>query len=311
MLKYFLLSLCILVVVQGHAQDINKLLKNAETLAADKQYTEALAVYQQLYKKDSSNYDIILGRAAVYTAMEKYNEGFVGFTRLVTLYPDSAAGYFWRGQILYVAMESDGSIEEYTKALDRVKEDTIRMKCFMNRGSARLQKRDFQGAYEDFTRASLITPNDIGVINNIATVLDELGRIDEAIAQLKRLIQLDPKFIGGYVNLGFQYTKQKKYREAIGYFDKALEIDKNEPLTLNNRGLARYYINDLEGAMADINKSLSIYKENSYAYKNRALVYLAQKNKDKACSDLRTALEYGFEHMYGEEVSELIKQHCK
>ncbi|HEX2630741.1 MAG TPA: tetratricopeptide repeat protein, partial [Chitinophagaceae bacterium] len=224
---------------------------------------------------------------------------------------DSADAFHWRGLVLYSMMLTDESIADYTRSLDLAKNDNQRIASFMNRGVSRLQKRDFQGGYEDFTRALFYKPDDIGIINNIATVLDELGRTDEAIKHLNRIVELDSTFIGSYINLGFQYIKLKRYKEAIAYFDKAIKLSPTEPLTWNNRGLARYYLNDLAGALQDINKSLSLYSQNSYAYKNRALVYLAQNKKDQACEDLRKALENGFEQMYGDEVSELIKQHCK
>ena len=106
------------------------------------------------------------------------------------------------------------------------------------------------------------------------------------------------------------FTRLKKYKEAVQYFDKALAIEKDEPLTLNNRGLARYHLKDYKGALADINKSISVYPNNSYAFKNRALVYLALNQKEKACSDLAKASELGFTETYGGEVDELLKKHC-
>lgn len=295
----------------GNSQSLDQLISNADSLMDNGEFEKALSVYQQAYKKDSSNYDLIVKRGFAYWRNDMRDDAFLAFTKAIKLKPDSALAYIYRGQVAYSKMWTEESIIDYTRGLDRATNDEMRFVCFSNRGVAKIQKRDFQGAYEDFTRALLYRPDEIGVINNMATVLDELGRSDEAIKHLKRLIVLDSTFVGGYVNLGFQYTRLKKYKEAIPYFDKALKLDPQEPLTWNNRGLAKYHLNDLEGALKDINKSLSIYKENSYAYKNRALVYISQKKKDLACQDLRKALEYGFEQMYGDEVNQLLKEHCQ
>ena len=102
-----------------------------------------------------------------------------------------------------------------------------------------------------------------------------------------------------------------KYEEALQYFDKALQLEKEEPLTLNNRGFTRYKLNDLTGALEDINKSISLYPSNAFAYKNRALVYLAQENKAEACKDLNKAKELQFEKQFGPEVNELLKKNCQ
>ena len=102
-----------------------------------------------------------------------------------------------------------------------------------------------------------------------------------------------------------------RYEEALVYFNKALELDKDEPLTLNNRGFTRYKLNNLAGALEDINKSIFLYTTNAYAYKNRALVYLALDKKEEACTDLQKARELQFEKQYGPEVNELIKKNCQ
>lgn len=91
-----------------------------------------------------------------------------------------------------------------------------------------------------------------------------------------------------------------RYEEALVYFNKALELDKDEPLTLNNRGYTRYKLNNLAGALEDIDKSIILYATNAYAYKNRALVYIAL-DKEEACKDLQKARELQFEKQYGPE----------
>ncbi len=92
--------------------------------------------------------------------------------------------------------------------------------------------------------------------------------------------------------------------------DKVLSLDPNDPLGYNNRGFAKYKMNDLKGALIDINKSLELYTTNSYAFKNRALVYLTLKDFNRACKDIEKSLEYGFTEMYGEEMNSLKKLYC-
>src|SRR5687768_10108078 len=236
----FILPSLLLAVICA-AQPVEKLLKEADSLSYEKKYTEALQVYNRAWLIDSSNFRLYIDRGRAFEGVKDLEKAFYDYSKAIQLRPDSAEGYHYRAIILYSMMYTEESIMDNTLALERASNDTIRMMSFMNRGNGKMQKRDFQGAYEDFTRASFYSPNDIGILNNIATVLDELNRVDEAIDYLKRAIKIDSTFIGPYVNLGFQYTKLKRYKEAIEYFNKALLIDKDEPLTLNNRGLARYY----------------------------------------------------------------------
>jgi lipoprotein NlpI len=50
----------------------------------------------------------------------------------------------------------------------------------------------------------------------------------------------------------------KDYNGAITDFTKAIEIDPNNALAYNNRGIAKYYNKDLKGACEDGKKSASL-----------------------------------------------------
>ncbi|HEY6504287.1 MAG TPA: tetratricopeptide repeat protein [Chitinophagaceae bacterium] len=311
MLKKIFLVPCLLIAGFIHGQTVDSLLKQAGKLASDKNYKEALGIYNKVWEKDSLNFDLYLERGTVYYELREVENAFNDYTKAIKLRPASAEPYHRRAILMMAIMYTEEAIMDNTKAINLATNDTMRMICFMNRGNAKQQKRDFQGAFEDYSRAYLYDTSDMTILNNMATVLDELGRVDECLQYLQKVIQRDPTFVGAYVNVGFQYTKLQRYKEAIVYFDKALSLQKDEPLTLNNRGLARYHLKDYTGALEDINKSLALYPDNSYAFKNRALVHLAQKQKEKACADLQKAIDLEFTKMYGSEVEELLKANCK
>lgn len=310
MKKYWIIPVLLLFCSLLKAQDTEQLIKEANRLLEENKTDSAFIYLNKVKSKDPGNYDLINGFSKAYRQQQKYQESYDVISDGIKRYPDSVYLFFIRGELLYATMYTDGAIADFSRVLKMTTNDSIMMGAMLNRGACYIQRRDFQLAYEDFVRASLIDSTNLGVLNNIATVLDELGRPDESISILKKMIRIDSTFIGGYVNLGFQYTNQGKYREAIKYFDKALELQKDEPLTLNNRGSAKYFLKDYAGALEDINKSISIYPENSYAYRNRALVFIAQGKTDKACADIESSLEYGFTKMYGPEMEQLKKQHC-
>ena len=68
----------------------------------------------------------------------------------------------------------------------------------------------------------------------LGTVLGENNQIEEAKEAYKRAIELDPSFVSAYVNLSFCCCKTGEWEEAIFYSKKALEINPNDELTLNN-----------------------------------------------------------------------------
>lgn len=310
MKKPILLLLLFLSLV-ATAQPVKDLINQGQQLLGEKKFTEALVIYNKAFKKDSTTYDVFTGRGTAYFELKEFQLSYDDFSRAIALEPDSAIAYHYRANLMYILNYTDEAIADNTKAIERTSDEKFLLGCFINRGSAKEQKRDFKGAYEDFYRAYSYDTTDISVLNNLGTVLDNLGRQEEAIMYLKKAIALDSSFVGPYVNIGFQYSQLGRYEEALVYFNKALELEKDEPLTLNNRGFTRYKLNDLSGALEDINKSIFQFATNAFAYKNRALVYLALDKKEDACNDLKKARELQFEKQFGSEVNELLKKYCE
>jgi tetratricopeptide (TPR) repeat protein len=310
-MKKLLLFPILLVSMLLQAQPVKELITRGQQLLGEKKYIEALDVYNKAFKRDSTKYDVFTGRGTAYFELKEYQKCYDDFSRAIALEPDSALAYHYRANLMYVLNYTDEAIADNTKAIERTTDEKFLLGCFVNRGSAREQKRDYKGAYEDFYRAYSYDTTDLSVLNNLGTVLDDLGRREEAIMFLKKAIAIDSSFVGPYVNIGFQYTQIGRYEEALVYYTKALELEKDEPLTLNNRGFTRYKMNEFDAALEDINRSILLFNTNAFAYKNRALVYLAMDKKEDACQDLQRAKELQFEKQYGPEVNELIKKNCQ
>ncbi len=58
----------------------------------------------------------------------------------------------------------------------------------------------------------------------MATILQELGRTEDAVVSLKRTRYLDPQFIPAYVALGNISRKSGRRKESIRYFENALSL---------------------------------------------------------------------------------------
>jgi tetratricopeptide (TPR) repeat protein len=283
----------------------------AYQLFQDGKYESALKEVNLLIEQapDSALYYDL--RAEVRVKLKDMSKALDDFNRAIQLEPANPFFYSHRGLFFYMTINPDHAIEDHNMALKYVSNDTLRYSIITDRGSAKAQKRDFKGAYEDYSAALRFDSNNIVTLTNMGAILDELGRAEEAIPLLEKVIRIDPNFVGGYGNLAFRYAQMGNYKKALAFNNKVLELDPNEALGYNNRGYVKYKLSDHQGALKDINKSLQLYPGNSYAYRNRALVYLALGQKAKACTDLEAAINYGFIEVYGEEVKELKTKTCK
>lgn len=285
--------------------------KKADAHFDKKEYDKALEQVNLALQTDSLNREYLLLKGVALEYLGKYQESYNTFTGLINQYPTDAIALNTRALLLLRIQEFEIAIQDFDKALGFMNSDSLRLSLYLNRSAAKSSIRDFQGAYEDLSAAYQIDSNDIGTLNNLAAVCDEVGKGDLTLRYLFRIIKIDSTFIGAYSNIGFKYQGMGQHKKAIQYFDKVLKLSPNEPLGFSNRAFSKLKLGDIKGATQDINKSIELYPANSYAFKIRAQVYLAQKKTAEACKDIEEALKLGFTKMYGNEVEELKAKNCK
>jgi len=83
-------------------------------------------------------------------------------------------------------------------------------------------QRDFTGALAEFQAAEKGLPSSADVILAIALIQRRLGHWDEAIAGLRRDIELDPRDINAYHTLAVTYGALRRYPEALATVDRIL-----------------------------------------------------------------------------------------
>lgn len=291
-------------------QSAEELYKQAGELYDKSEFARAIQAIDKAIKLDSTTSKYYLLKAEALVKEENWQEAFDTYSLTIAKFPKESYAYNQRGLLLFQMQEHEYALDDFNTALEFEKLDSFRSALFLNRGTVKLGIRDFEGAYEDFMAAYRIDSLDVGILNNLAAVCDEVGRGDETIPYLKKVLAIDSTFIGGYANIGYKYQEMGDYKTAIEYYNKVLSLDPEEPLGYSNRAFNRYKLGDHKGALSDINRSIELYPGNSYAYRVRALIYLAQKEKAKACADLEEALRQGFTKTYGDEVEKLKAENC-
>jgi tetratricopeptide (TPR) repeat protein len=310
--QFFFLFLSLTFFIQfSAAQDKHPAYEKAVELYDKKDFLNAVKQVNLALQKDSTNADYLMLKGSIFQAMEQIEQAFEIYSKAIFYNPDSVWLYNNRGLLLASMREEKLALRDFDKALSLKIADSVRLSLLLNRGAVKNNIRDFKGAYEDLMEGYRIDSLNISILNNLATIADEVGMGDQTLTYLYKVIKINPAFAGAYVNIGFKLQLMEKHKEAVTYFDKALELEPDEPLSYNNRGYSKLKLGDLDGAMKDVNKSIDLYPGNSYAYRNKALIYIARNDMKAACQQIEKSLQQGFTEMYGEEVEELRKKHCR
>jgi TolB-like protein/Tfp pilus assembly protein PilF len=114
---------------------------------------------------------------------------------------------------------------------------------------------DWTGGEREFKRAIELNPNYSTAHHWYGLALANMGRSDEAFAELKRAHDLDPLSLVIMASTGWTLFKARRYDEAIAQFQKALEMDQN--FGRAHWGIAEPYAlkGDYDKAIAELQKA--------------------------------------------------------
>ncbi len=90
---------------------------------------------------------------------------------------------------------------------------------------------------------------------------------------------------------GQRLITQDRFTEAIRYLNTLIEVDSTLPEGWFLRGVAKYYLNDIQGAKEDLTKSIEKNPNFTIAYHYRAIVNNRLSRYNDAFKDLEQALE--------------------
>jgi eukaryotic-like serine/threonine-protein kinase len=146
-------------------------------------------------------------------------------------------------------------------------------------------------ALAEIKRAQQLDPLSL-IINSVSGLrLLSAGRDDLAIEQLQKTLEIDPNFARAHFFLGQAYMRKGAFAEAIAEFHRATTLSPN--ITQYKGGLGYAYAR--AGKSAEAHKLLSELKEHSkrryVSWSDLAAIYAGLGEKDQAFACLENAYE--------------------
>ena len=155
--------------------------------------------------------------------------------------------------------------------------------CFLATG-------ELERSLETVRRAAALDPVSLMINSEVGNRLFYVGRVDEGIAQLEKVLQMDPSFARAYDFLGHGYLIKRMYPEAIEAFKKGHEL-----------GAPRHLLGSLGYAYAQSGRQVEArdvvvrleqgVAEGSVTPLNLAYVYAGLGDADAAMRSLEEAYE--------------------
>jgi protein O-GlcNAc transferase len=117
-------------------------------------------------------------------------------------------------------------------------------------------------------KATVLLPNDVDTFNNLALVLTDLGRLDEAVSSCRRALEIKPDDARAHNNLGNALLDLGRPFDAVASLSRAIEINPDYFKAHNNLGNALQDMGRYDDAAASYRRALELKPDNVYAFSN-------------------------------------------
>jgi tetratricopeptide (TPR) repeat protein len=215
--------------------------------------------------------------AGIYADTGQYDLAIRHYGETIGLRPELSDAYAGRGRAYSEMGMVDQAIADLSTA---IKLNPTPIQPYFDRGIAYAQKEEYNLAISDFTQAiSLLTEEpasfeydedegftfifgdslkEFDVYYNRGLAYIHVGRLDEAIADFDRVIELKPDHVEAYDGRGVAHFINDESDKAIADYTEAIRLDSFHARAYCNRGVAYYYAGMQAQAISDFRTVLAL-----------------------------------------------------
>jgi type IV pilus assembly protein PilF len=184
-----------------------------------------------------------------------------------------------------------------------------------NLGLVYFMRERYELAEKHYKKAIQLKPDFTDAKNNLGRVYVEIGMFKQAEAMLSEVI-LDLTYIDfpkAFANFGILEFRRKKYTEAISYFKKSLERDRENCFTRVYLGRSYLELKETTLAVSHLEKALPFCQliESDEALYYSAIALYRNNQKDKAkfrFEELIKSYPTGYNNEKAQKMLQLIKK---
>jgi tetratricopeptide (TPR) repeat protein len=133
-------------------------------------------------------------------------------------------------------------------------------------------------------------------LNNLGVILEDDGKIDEAMSHYRKAVQLNPNFFEALNNIGGVLAAHGRLDEAIGNYRKAIQINPGCFDALNNLGRVLAAQGRLDEAIENYRRAIQINPNSFIAHDNLGQALSARGRFDEAIESYGKAIQIDPNH---------------
>jgi tetratricopeptide (TPR) repeat protein len=146
-------------------------------------------------------------------------------------------------------------------------------------------------AMAEFRRAIELDPEGAPAHYMLGVCWQDRGQLDEAMAEYRRAIELDPKWAPAHERLGMYWEARDRLDEAMAEYRRAIELDPKGGAAHFRLGRCWEARGRLDEAMAEYRRAIELDPEKAPAHYQLGVCWQARGRLDEAMAEYRRAIE--------------------
>ena len=249
------------------------------------QNEEAIADLTKAIELDAHSADAFVNRARMYGLTQRWEQAIADATKALELNPKSALAHNIRGLSYGNSGQRDRALADWQRALEL---DPNCLEAHVNLGSVYMRDMgDAKKALTHFDEVLRINPRMIGAYVKRADAHTRLGQYREAVADLTKAIESNPKDLRPFVPahdgvwmfasnnpepanalawiLATGPAEVRDPQKALLWAQKAIQASPNNWACLNTLGVVYYRLGRHQGSIETLQKSIQANKDGGFA----------------------------------------------
>lgn len=178
-----------------------------------------------------------------------------------------------------------GAISLMNKAIGTQTDDPL---YYMTRAGFYAEAKRYQNAVDDYSAVLAINANERGALAGRSIAYHHLGDEKKSVADLDRLIAVDPKRAITYNNRAWSLIAMGESNKALTDCEKALSIEPSLATAYDTKAVALLNLQRLQEALTCVNKSIALNGDGA-SYYHRAEILLSLGRLEDSVQDFRKA----------------------
>jgi tetratricopeptide (TPR) repeat protein len=210
---------------------------------------------------------------------------------------ESVEELFFQGFLLCISKDWGAALEIFDRCLQQNPQtdtpaETLRGPVLFMHGNILDNLGRLDEAIDSYDKFIEIKPNDHEAWNNRGISLFNLGRLDEAITSFDMAIRFKPDDDEAWNNRGIALGNLGRLNDAIASFDKSIQFKPDDDGVWNNRGVALDALGRLDEAIASYDKAIQFSPDKHVAWYNRGIALDALGRLDEAIASYDKAIQF-------------------